>query len=115
VQEGSGGRLEFRSGWPHMQEICRELPVIADRLWEEFREPWGHSSVIIKSLFQITMAFRCFGHLHLQQHTTNTVSINKMCRHSREGSLKKQSEKGDRIKVCVCGGGGGSIRINLHS
>lgn len=39
--EGSGGRLEFRSGWPNMQEICRELSVIAEQLWEEFQEPWG--------------------------------------------------------------------------
>lgn len=39
MQEGSGGRLEFRSGWPNMQEVCRELPVIASLLWEEFWEP----------------------------------------------------------------------------
>lgn len=41
MQEGNGGRFEFRSGWPNMQEICRELPVIAEQLGEEFQEPGG--------------------------------------------------------------------------
>lgn len=41
MQEGNGGRFEFRSGWPNLQEICGGLPVVVARPWEEFREPWG--------------------------------------------------------------------------
>lgn len=51
--------------------------------------------------FQTTRDFKHVFHLHVQQCITHTVSINKMCRHSRKGSLIKWSEEKETQNVFV--------------